>query len=115
MLTHLQPNDPAPALDIDLQQVAALTARMLAASEAEDWALVSDLDAQRFALLQALPPDVFQADLATAQAILRDALESTQRITERVRRVQHAGVQAIGAARHGRQAALRYLEHSNGA
>jgi hypothetical protein len=112
MLTHSLSTGPNPTLEIDLQQVAALTARMLAASEAEDWALVCNLDAQRYALLQTLPPELFQADRATARAILRDALESTERITERVRCAQHAGTQAVAAARHGQQAALRYLEHS---
>lgn len=114
MLTPSPLNETTPALEIDLQQVAALTARMLAASEVEDWATVSDLDAQRFALLRELPPEVFQADRVTAQAILRDALESTQRITERVRFAQRAGAQAVSAARQGKQAALRYLAHSGG-
>lgn len=110
MLTH--PNDrsdESAMMEVDLQQVAALTARMLEASEQEDWNLVSDLEAQRFDLLSRLPPACFATDQATVQAILRDALASTQRITDRIRRAQAAEREILQTIRHGSRGALSYL------
>lgn len=97
-----------------LQQVETLTSRMLAASAADDWASVSDLEALRFALLSTLPPAVFRTEAANVEAILRDVLESTRQITNRIRRVQTAEHETLGVIRRGRQAALSYLENLDG-
>ena len=96
----------------DLREVAALTARMLAASDADDWTMVSSLEGQRFALLSALTPAPVGTDTATMEVILREALEATQRISERVRQCQATAQNALRVIRTGRQGALTYLENA---
>ena len=96
----------------DLQRVAALTAQLLAASDAQEWSQVSELEAARFALLSGLPASAFQADKAAAQRILGEALRSTHTITARIRQVLSVEQQALGDFRKGRNAALSYLQNT---
>lgn len=110
MLSRFPSTLDMPAPPLALQQVAALTARMLAASNADEWTLVSDLEAQRFALLSALPP-VVGSETATVEVILREVLVSTRQITDRIRHTQTAEQNALGVIRKGRQAAVSYLEN----
>ena len=103
--------DPAPSplsagLDAALQQVAALTARMLDASEQHDWALVSELEAARSSVLHGLPPAAFTPG---QQAVLRDALAATHLITDRIRGFQATERNALDAIRQGSRGALSYL------
>ena len=111
------PDTPPPVsltagLAGDLREVAALTARMLAASDADDWTMVSSLEGQRFALLSALTPAPVGTDTATMEVILREALEATQRISDRVRQCQATAQNALRVIRTGRQGALTYLENA---
>lgn len=95
-----------------LERVAALTAALLAASDAQEWSQVGALEAQRFALLESLPTSAFQADKAAAQRILTEALRSTEAITARIREVLSTEQRALGKLCKGRNAALSYLQNS---
>ncbi len=95
-----------------LERVAALTAALLAASDAQEWSQVSELEAQRFALLKSLPAITFQADEAAAQRILAEALRSTEVITARIRDVLSSEQRELGKLCKGRNAALSYLQNS---
>lgn len=116
MLAPLPDTPPPVALTAgptgDLREVAALTARMLAASDAEEWTLVSSLEVRRFALLSALTPAPVGTDTAAMEMILREALEATQRISDRVRQCQATAQNALRGIRKGRQGALNYLENA---
>lgn len=111
MLTPQTATIDATARVADLQQIAALTARMLAASANDEWDLVGDLESQRSSLLCAMPPSFGGTDTAAVRAILSDALASTHQIMARIRDLQAAEQEGLGEIRRGRQAALGYLEN----
>jgi len=109
----LSPDDSSgalPATPAGLRALAALTARMLVACDHQDWALLSDLEAQRAELLNNLPATYCAVERESAQEVLRDALAATQRITERVRAVQVTERQALAALRNGSRGARSYLD-----
>ena len=114
MLTLVTESSAPGSYDGDLQRVAALTAQLMVASDAQEWSRVSELEAKRFALLSDLPASAFQGDKAAAQRVLSEALRSTEVITARIRLVLNAEQQALGDLRKGRNAALSYLQNSTG-
>ncbi len=114
MLTLVTESSAPGSYAGDLQRVAALTAQLLAASDAQAWSRVSELEGERFALLSDLPASAFQADKAAARQILNEALRSTEAVTAQIRRVLSVEQQALGELRKGRNAALSYLQNAAG-